>query len=64
MEKQEKCAHPSCFCTAKTGSKYCGTYCEGEADTVDIMCNCGHPACLAGAGKERSAEQVPSRIPR
>jgi hypothetical protein len=69
MEKQEKCAHPSCTCPAKAGSKFCGTYCEGEADTADIMCNCNHPACLAGAGKEHPAakpvsERVPSRIPR
>lgn len=45
MEKPEKCAHPSCSCPAKAGSKYCGTYCEGEADTADIMCSCGHSAC-------------------
>lgn len=45
MAKSEKCAHPSCQCEAKAGSKYCSTYCEGEAHTSDIICNCGHPAC-------------------
>lgn len=41
----KKCAHPSCNCAAKEGSKYCGAYCEGAADTVDITCTCGHPGC-------------------
>ena len=41
----KKCAHPSCRCIAKEGSDYCGTYCEGEAKTADILCNCGHPQC-------------------
>jgi len=43
--KPEKCAHPSCSCTARKGSKYCSTYCEGEAKTVDIVCSCGHAGC-------------------
>ena len=42
----ETCAHPSCQCFAKPGSKYCSTYCEGEAHTADIICNCGHPNCV------------------
>lgn len=46
METTKKCAHPSCGCKAKEGSDYCGTYCEGEAETSDIMCNCGHPDCM------------------
>ena len=44
-DKKEKCAHPSCQCPPRPDSKYCSTYCEGEAKTSDIMCNCGHPAC-------------------
>jgi hypothetical protein len=48
----EKCAHPSCLCPVKQGSKYCSTYCEGEAETSDIRCSCGHSGCTdtAGAG--------------
>ncbi len=45
METQKKCAHPSCQCAARQGSDYCSTYCEGEAKTADILCNCGHPGC-------------------
>jgi len=41
----EKCAHPSCLCPAKQGSKYCSTYCEGEAESADILCLCGHSGC-------------------
>jgi len=45
MDKPDRCAHPSCHCTAKPGSKYCSTYCEGEGHTADIICNCGHAEC-------------------
>lgn len=44
-EKTEKCAHPSCNCTAAHDSKYCSTFCEGAGNKPDITCNCGHPAC-------------------
>ena len=47
---KDKCAHPSCACSATQDSKFCSTYCEGASDTPDIMCSCGH----AGL---RSAEQ-------
>jgi hypothetical protein len=51
METQKKCAHPSCRCNAKEDSDYCGTYCEGEAKTSDILCNCGHGDCRDQAAK-------------
>ena len=41
----KKCAHPACNCIAREGSKYCGTWCEGAADTAEITCACGHPDC-------------------
>jgi hypothetical protein len=45
-EDDEKCAHPSCLCkrTPEHGD-YCSTFCEGEAETADIVCLCGHPGC-------------------
>lgn len=49
MDKHEKCAHPSCHCMARPDSKYCSAYCEGEAKTADIICNCGHDACVQKA---------------
>lgn len=42
---QKQCAHPGCTCPAKEGSKYCGAYCEGAADTLEVSCACGHPGC-------------------
>jgi hypothetical protein len=45
----KKCAHPSCNCPAQEDSNYCGAYCEGNAHTADILCNCGHPGCVAAA---------------
>jgi len=44
-QHNKKCAHPACHCQARPGSDYCSTYCEGEAKTADIQCNCGHSAC-------------------
>jgi hypothetical protein len=41
----EKCAHPPCACPAASDSSYCSAYCEGQAQTAAILCNCGHPGC-------------------
>lgn len=43
--KTGKCAHSSCNCNQAKDSKYCCTLCEGNEGRVDIICNCGHPAC-------------------
>jgi len=45
MPETKKCAHPSCNCIIPSDKTYCGTYCEGQADTADIECSCGHPSC-------------------
>jgi len=45
MDQPKKCAHPSCHCNATAESNYCGTYCEGGAETADIVCSCGHEGC-------------------
>ncbi len=44
-DKDKKCKHPSCACSAKEGSDYCSTFCEGEGTEADITCSCGHAAC-------------------
>jgi len=49
MASDKKCAHPSCRCTAKEGSDYCSSFCEGAGKSPDIQCGCGHPACAAQA---------------
>jgi hypothetical protein len=41
----EKCAHPVCNCRAPKDEKYCSPYCEAARDTVELVCNCGHPDC-------------------
>jgi len=46
-EEPKKCAHPSCVCMAKEGSKYCGAWCEGAAERADVMCQCGHAGCTS-----------------
>jgi hypothetical protein len=43
--KSTKCAHPSCDCDSVPESKFCSTYCEGQAETADIICSCGHAHC-------------------
>jgi hypothetical protein len=48
-KQQEKCAHPSCNCSAVKDSKFCSTVCEGNEGRADIICGCNHPACKATA---------------
>lgn len=46
-EKSNKCAHPSCVCTAPQGEKYCSQFCkDAGSNEVEIGCDCGHPACI------------------
>ena len=44
-ETTTKCAHPACNCRPAAGEKYCSTYCHDARDTIELMCNCGHPGC-------------------
>jgi nucleotide-binding universal stress UspA family protein len=48
LRQSEKCGHPSCTCTSKSG-KYCSAQCEAMLQTPDIDCRCGHPACKGRA---------------
>jgi hypothetical protein len=56
-DNDQKCAHPSCNCTKANDSKYCSTFCEGNAGTPDIICGCGHASCetVAYAGARSNA---------
>lgn len=54
--ESRKCAHPSCQCHAVSDSKYCSTYCEGQAETSDIICSCGHQGCEDHGGIGEGAE--------
>ena len=49
MENTKKCAHPSCVCQVKADIEFCSTFCSGQADTLDIVCSCGHAACSTAA---------------
>ena len=49
MPENNKCAHPSCHCPVEKGKKYCSTFCEGQGETPDIECSCGHPSCIPTA---------------
>ena len=43
--EKNTCAHPGCTCPPAKNSKYCGTYCEGAKDRIELTCECGHPGC-------------------
>jgi hypothetical protein len=43
--ERDNCAHPGCNCMSVEDSDYCSAYCEGAADTVEILCECGHAGC-------------------
>jgi hypothetical protein len=43
-----KCAHGPCECTVDPDGEwgaYCSALCELQGKTVDLVCECGHPAC-------------------
>lgn len=45
-----KCAHPPCECQVdKEGEfgKYCSAICQLKGETVELVCECGHPDCHA-----------------
>ena len=39
------CKHPTCSCPVEAGASYCSASCEGAKGTLQIDCDCGHPAC-------------------
>jgi hypothetical protein len=45
MPQNTKCAHPACNCHVAENEKYCSTYCHDARNTIELMCNCGHPGC-------------------
>lgn len=49
MSGTKKCAHPACTCQVPAGQKYCGPKCEGSGKSLELTCQCDHPACN-GAG--------------
>lgn len=49
MVKDKKCANPACSCAADSGSDYCSAHCEGTANQVEVVCECGHPGCKGDA---------------
>lgn len=45
---QVKCAHTGCNCDIpkeEPYGKYCSEHCREAADTVELTCDCKHPAC-------------------
>jgi hypothetical protein len=47
MADNNKCAHEGCACLSTRDSEYCSSACEsaGDADIVEIRCECGHQGC-------------------
>jgi hypothetical protein len=45
MASPKKCANPVCSCVPPDGSKYCSAHCEGLADKIEVVCQCGHGHC-------------------
>ena len=48
MAEPAKCAHPICNCTVAPGGsygKYCSEVCKEKRDSIELRCDCKHPAC-------------------
>ena len=39
------CKNPPCTCPDEKGEKFCSVHCQSTGNTVQIDCDCGHPAC-------------------
>jgi metallothionein len=49
MSDQKKCANPACSCVPANKEKFCSAHCEGLKGSTEVMCDCGHPGCIATA---------------
>ncbi len=49
MADTKKCKHSSCNCMVTGGKDYCSTICEDSKGTIELACDCGHPACQGEA---------------
>jgi hypothetical protein len=45
MSDPKKCGNPACPCIPAEKEKFCSAHCEGLKGSVEITCQCGHPAC-------------------
>ena len=55
----EKCAHPACECVVERGGafgKYCSETCKKKGDSIELRCECRHPACLEAGAPQRHRE--------
>jgi hypothetical protein len=53
-ERDNQCAHPSCDCPVPENETYCSPHCE-SAPKSEIICGCGHGACMAGKATTATA---------
>ena len=44
-EDKDKCQNAACSCPQPEDGKYCSASCEGTGKTIEIDCDCSHPAC-------------------
>ena len=51
MSDAKKCGNPACSCIPPEKEKFCSAHCEGLKGSVEITCQCGHPACRGDVAK-------------
>ncbi len=49
MSDTKKCDNPACNCVPAKGENFCSPHCEGTKGSTEIICQCGHPACVGNA---------------
>ena len=48
LDNRQHCKHPSCECVVATGKPhwpFCSEHCREAGDTIELHCDCQHPAC-------------------
>lgn len=58
----DKCAHPSCLCPAKKGSKYCSTYCEAKPRLRTSFAVAATPGVETRERRELKEQDAPDSI--
>jgi hypothetical protein len=44
-DEAKTCKHSACSCPVEGKDDYCSASCQGAGSTLQIDCDCGHPAC-------------------
>jgi hypothetical protein len=48
------CKHPTCTCEIPEDQDYCSQICQDAQGLIELICECGHAACVSEEMLEES----------